>query len=74
MGWATQITTIAMEMVVPAILGWWLDQRFGTRPVLVTVGGAIGLLSGLVHLLRVAKSAGNRQDPQARNGHQDRES
>jgi F0F1-type ATP synthase assembly protein I len=74
MGWATQITTIAMEMVVPAILGWWLDQKLGTRPALVTAGGAIGLFLGLVHLLRVAKSAGNRRDPQARNDHQDRES
>lgn len=74
MGWATQITTIAMEMVVPAILGWWLDQKLGTRPALVTAGGAIGLLSGLIHLLRVAKSAGNRHDRRAHNGHQDRES
>ena len=53
MEWTSRITTIAMEMVVPGLLGYWLDQRLGTRGVLLIVGVALGFATGLWHLIRL---------------------
>ena len=44
--------TIAVEFVVVpllfALLGYWLDGRFGTAPILVVVLGALGFIGVLV--------------------------
>lgn len=48
------MTSIALEMVVPPVLGWWLDQKLGTSFVFVTVGGILGFCAGILSLLRVA--------------------
>src|SRR5688572_7344073 len=29
MTWSAKITTVAMEMVVPALAGWWLERPLG---------------------------------------------
>jgi F0F1-type ATP synthase assembly protein I len=53
--WASQVTSIALEMVVPPVLGWWLDQKLGTSFVFVTVGGIFGFCAGMLSLLHVAR-------------------
>jgi ATP synthase protein I len=60
MRWVHQITSIAIEMAVPAFLGHWADQRFGTEPWLVSVGALLGFAVAMVHLLALAKQS-NRQ-------------
>jgi hypothetical protein len=50
----TRITTIAAEMVVPALLGFWADGRLGTVVVFTTLGGAAGLALGIRSLLQLA--------------------
>ncbi len=47
-------TTIAMEMVVPIVLGHWLDQWLGTKAVFAIVGAVLGMTGGLWHLIRLA--------------------
>ena len=47
-------TTIALEMVVPIVLGVLLDQRLGTKVVFAILGGAIGMTGGIWHLVKVA--------------------
>ncbi len=39
-------------------LGWWLDKTFGTRPWLMVVFGAFGVIAAFVQLFRI----GNRDD------------
>ena len=61
--WATIAMTVAAEMVVPGLIGHWLDQRLGdffeTRIVLfVLLGFAGGLVLAIWHLLRMLKSSG----------------
>ena len=34
--------TIAAEMVVPGLIGHWLDTKFGTRAVFLLIGFAVG--------------------------------
>jgi hypothetical protein len=62
MQWVAILTTIAMEMVIPGLVGRWLDRRFGTG-FLVMVGFALGLSVGIWHLVQVTKSKSNSQPP-----------
>ncbi len=54
MQWVARITTVALEMVVPAVIGGWLDNRFGTS-MLALVGLLIGVPLGLWHLIKMTK-------------------
>lgn len=55
MEWVSRVTTVALEIVLPGLGGYWLDQRFGTG-FLVIVGFALGLTVGLWHLLKMTGS------------------
>ncbi len=52
--WASRIMTVALEMVVPGVLGYWLDQWIGSRFVFTILGFAAGLIGGMIHLVRIA--------------------
>jgi ATP synthase protein I len=54
--WVSRITTVALEMVLPGILGQWLDARWGTG-FLGLAGFALGVSVGLLHLLQMTKAA-----------------
>lgn len=54
--WAARIMTVALEMVLPAVVGFWLDQRFGTS-FLGIVGLLLGVPLALWHLVRMGKHA-----------------
>ena len=62
MRWVSQITTISFEMIIPAGIGYWLDQRWGTKPWLLIVGAILGMAVGMKHLLDVAQ-AENKSKP-----------
>jgi len=53
--WSATIMTISAEMVVPGLLGYWLDQRLGTRVLFLLVGFAIGGTLATLALMRIAK-------------------
>ena len=55
-GWASRIMAIALEMVLPVIVGTWLDARFGTR-FLSLLGICVGLPLGLWHLMLLARKS-----------------
>ena len=59
MEWVARITTVALEMVLPGLAGQWLDQRFGTR-FLVLIGSAFGMTTGFWHLLSMTGAAKRR--------------
>ena len=54
MQWVSRITTIAVEMVIPAVLGTWLDRRLGTN-FLTLIGLLIGVPLGLWHLIKMTR-------------------
>jgi hypothetical protein len=60
MYWVQQITSIAIEMALPAWLGHWADQRWGTEPWLVAVGAILGMSLALWHLMGIARRAASR--------------
>lgn len=53
--WSVSTMTIAVEMVVPILLGAWIDGRLGTKGVFAIIGGTIGLAAGIWSLLRLVE-------------------
>lgn len=45
----------AAVTAVLALLGWWLDGKWGTEPWLLVIGLAIGLIGGLYKLWKTGK-------------------
>ncbi len=55
------IMTIALEMVLPGLGGYWLDKQLGTRAVFLILGFACGGLLAALSLARIAKNRSPRQ-------------
>ncbi len=51
--WASRILTVCLEMVVPGVLGLWVDSRLATSPAFTLVGFGGGLILGVWHLLKM---------------------
>ena len=44
---------VSLEMVLPGLAGYWLDQRLGTMFVFLLVGLSVGSVGGMWHLMRM---------------------
>lgn len=62
MAWASRGLTVSMEMVIPGVIGLWLDSKFGSNPWLTVAGFALGLVLGMWHLIQMANGSKNTQD------------
>jgi F0F1-type ATP synthase assembly protein I len=60
--------TVSLEMAVPSLIGFGLDSWLGTPPVLLIVGTILGLVVGLLHLIRLASARAVRQKPPSGQG------
>ena len=54
MEWVAKITTVALEMFLPAVGGGYLDRRLGTS-YWALVGVVVGLVVGMWHLLLMTR-------------------
>ncbi|HEY2840806.1 MAG TPA: AtpZ/AtpI family protein [Pirellulales bacterium] len=59
--------TVAMEMVVPGMIGVWLDQRLGTKVLFVLLGFGGGCTLAVWHLLRMTSA---KDGAPAKNGNE----
>ncbi len=55
--WTSRVTTISFEMVLPGMVGFWIDQRLGTKAIFLVLGVVLGFATGLWHLIRLGKSS-----------------
>jgi hypothetical protein len=55
LAWAATIMTISAEMVVPGLIGYWLDQRLGTRVLFLLIGLAAGCTVAALSLVNATK-------------------
>jgi F0F1-type ATP synthase assembly protein I len=62
--WAWRVIAISLEMVVPGLIGYWIDLRLGTKAVFVILGFLLGMALGIVHLMRLAQGRNERLDHQ----------
>lgn len=56
MGWVSRITTISLEMVLPALLGYWADQWLGTKVLFLVLGVIAGFSLGMWDLVKLAST------------------
>lgn len=56
--WATRVTSIGLEFALPALLGGYLDRRWGTGTALTIAGAILGFLVGMFHILAIARETG----------------
>jgi F0F1-type ATP synthase assembly protein I len=56
--WSSRIMVVSMEMVLPGLAGYWLDQKLGTVVLFMLLGFAVGGTAAVVHLMRMVKSEG----------------
>ena len=54
--WASRIITVSIEMVVPGLIGLWVDQKLGSKVVFTLLGFALGMTVGIWHLIRMTNS------------------
>ena len=52
--WQARISMIALEMVIPALIGVWLDRLLGTVVLCVILGVFLGMALGFWQLLKIA--------------------
>jgi F0F1-type ATP synthase assembly protein I len=54
--WASHVMTISLEMVIPGLIGLWIDRQLGTVMLFLVLGVALGMTVGMLHLVRLATS------------------
>ena len=59
-GWGHQATAISLEMVLPSVLGLWIDRQLGTLPVCLILGAVFGVAAGMIHLLQFVRRVGEQ--------------
>jgi F0F1-type ATP synthase assembly protein I len=58
-----------------ALLGYWIDSKFGTSPWGILIGVAIGIVGGLYNLIRESLTAVREaEDEDAKGGTKERKS
>jgi len=55
MNLASSITSIALQMVVPALIGLWLDRQLSVSPLFAAAGAALGLYVGIRGLMTLSR-------------------
>jgi ATP synthase protein I len=50
-----------MELVAPILLGVWVDQQFGWSPWGLVVGGTIGFVGSITHMMMLANRENKRK-------------
>jgi F0F1-type ATP synthase assembly protein I len=54
MSLSSMVMGVAMEMVLPGLAGWYfLDRRLGTKVVFLVLGLVVGVVGGMIHLVRM---------------------
>jgi len=49
--------SVAFAIFIGLGIGYWLDKKFGTEPILLFVGLAFGIAAGFSNIIRAGKKA-----------------
>jgi len=47
------VTQMAMSMAAGVVLGYWLDRKFNTSPILTLLGTILGMTAGIYNLIQI---------------------
>jgi F0F1-type ATP synthase assembly protein I len=62
--WRQAMGTVGLALAipwmigVPALIGWWLDERYATTPLWLIVGLVLGLLTTALDIYKLMKRFG----------------
>jgi hypothetical protein len=54
--WVSRVITVSLEMVVPGLVGLWVDCRLGTKGLFSLIGFVGGVVMAFWHLLRMTRN------------------
>jgi len=61
---------LAVAVLLFFLIGWWVDDTYGTGPYGVLLGSAAGITGGMIKFIRTVTSSGFRKDKTQRDeGH-----
>jgi F0F1-type ATP synthase assembly protein I len=49
-----RVSAIAIEMVLPCVVGVWLDEKLGTFLLFTVLGAILGMTTAILSLMRLA--------------------
>lgn len=55
------MTSIALEMVIPGLIGLWIDRTLGTVMVFLVGGVIFGMTAGIIHLVQFARRISEKE-------------
>jgi len=61
--WTSRVTTISLEMVLPGLVGLWIDQKLGTKALFLVLGVILGFATGLWSLIRLSDTSKSADGP-----------
>ena len=62
-GKASEVTTIAFMMVLPVLIGYWLDAYlFDTLPLCAIIGLVLGMTCGIWQLIKLVNRQPNSSE------------
>lgn len=60
--WASRIVSAALGFALPVVVGALLDRRYGSQPLGILAGLALGFLFGIAFLVRMTQAPPGRRD------------
>lgn len=65
--WSSWVTAISLEMVVPGMIGFWVDLQLGTVMLFLVLGVILGMSVGVFQLVRLTtpRNADSEKDESA---------
>ena len=55
MGYYAALAQIGIEMVIPAIVGYYVDEWLSTTPWIMIAGAVFGFAGSLIHLFAILR-------------------
>jgi F0F1-type ATP synthase assembly protein I len=62
--WVSRIMTISLGMVLPGLVGYWIDLQLGTKVLFLLLGFALGSFIAGKQLLAIANPKPKKDVPQ----------
>jgi F0F1-type ATP synthase assembly protein I len=60
--WASRIMVLSLEMVLPGLVGFWIDRKLGTVCAFLLIGLIGGCTLGIRRVIRLVATSAEKKD------------
>ena len=53
---------LTLTVLMGVGIGWWLDNKFNTKPILILVFSLVFIAAGMYNFIRTVSELGNREE------------